>query len=337
MKARLALAALMLVCGSPLFARADPARYMSAALIAETLHPAPGSTVLVGFRMSPQPGWHGYWSNPGDSGIAPTVRWSAPEGVKFGPLLHPAPTLLRAGEISSYVHEGDHVLLSRMTISPSFAAAAPIPVTAELRWAACTATQCVPLRATLKLLLTAGDGSKSTDWPMLQAAARKLPRDAPAGRFVVNDKAVRLLLPASLKLDPRKLRFYPDNGEPFDSAGARVERLNGSVSIAGPAIGAIPEAITGVVSDGRAAYRLEFVRAAGTQGQRTESEAATQPGPAKPRQKDARQETDGAHGEAVSSPDPPRSTDSSWLWVSVLAALAAAAGLILGPRLSRRR
>ena len=94
-------------------AAADPTRYMPAELIAGTLDPAPGRTILVGIRMTPRPGWHGYWSNPGDSGIATTVRWSAPGGESFGPLLHPAPSLLSAGGVDSYVHEGEHILLSR--------------------------------------------------------------------------------------------------------------------------------------------------------------------------------------------------------------------------------
>lgn len=337
MRHRIALAALMLVSGTPLLAATDPARYMSAELIAESLHPAPGSTTLVGFQMSPRPGWHGYWSNPGDSGIAPTVRWSAPEGVKFGPLLHPPPTLIRADGISSYVHDGDHVLLSRMTISPSAAAGAPVPVTAELSWAACTATQCVPLHAKLKLLLTAGDGSKSADWPVLQAAARKLPRPAPAGSFVVEGKSVRLLLPASVELDPRAARFFPDTGDAWDTAAAHGQRLNGSVSISGPVKGSPSQSLSGVVSDGRVAYRLNFLSASGFQARPEPASAAVHASAQKPYQHEVHEPVRGSSNEVKSSADVSRTNRPSWLWTSVFAALVAAVGLVLGRRLSRRR
>ncbi len=40
----------------------------------------PGETVAVGVKFTMQPGWHIYWTNPGDSGQPPTFRWSLPGG-----------------------------------------------------------------------------------------------------------------------------------------------------------------------------------------------------------------------------------------------------------------
>lgn len=120
--------------------------------------------------MTPQPGWHGYWSNPGESGLAPTVRWTAPQVVRFGPLLHPAPTLLQSMGVVSYVHAGPHVLLSRVSISRSIAAGAAIPVTADVRWAACPKNQCVPQHVLFSLSRVAGDGAPSLDAGALEHA-----------------------------------------------------------------------------------------------------------------------------------------------------------------------
>jgi DsbC/DsbD-like thiol-disulfide interchange protein len=332
-----ALAALMLILGGPLFAAADPDRYMSADLIAESLQPVPGSSTLVGFRMRPRPGWHSYWSNPGDSGIAPTVRWSAPDGVKFGPLLHPAPTLIRANGISSYVHDGEHVLLSRMTVPRTLAPGTPIPVTAELSWAACTATQCVPLHAKLTLALTAGNGSKSADWPLLQTAVRKLPRQARAGSFVADGESIRLLLPASLELNPRTVRFFPDTGETWDTAAARAERLDGTLSISGPVDGTTSGSISGVVSDGRTAYRLNFLRASEPQSRADPAESEVHVSPPKPELHKAEKPGRGRPGRIESSSDMPRKPSPSWLWITIVATFVAAAGLMVGQHFSRRR
>ena len=42
-------------------------RHLAAELIAEG--PAvPGETLTLALRFTPDPGWHGYWSNPGDAG-----------------------------------------------------------------------------------------------------------------------------------------------------------------------------------------------------------------------------------------------------------------------------
>lgn len=256
---RLVLAALFLVA-APLHAAADPARYMPVELIAETTTPRPGSMILVGFRFTPKPGWHGYWRNPGDSGIAPTVSWSAPTGVSFGALVHPAPTLISDGGISSFVHDGPHILLSRMTIPRSIPPGAAIPLTAKLAWAACTASQCVPLHATMALELVAGTGAKDPNAAALQRAAARLPKAAPDGSFNGEGKVRRLLLPASLLLNPGMTRFFPFDNDSFVTAGARAAREDGKIAVTGEGRGSAA-AISGVVTDGASSYRVTFERA----------------------------------------------------------------------------
>lgn len=256
---RLVLA--LLLTGSATAAlAADPARYMSAELVAESLSPAPGSTILIGLRLTPKPGWHGYWSNPGDAGFAPTIGWSAPDGVTFGPLLHPAPKLISAAGISSYVHEGEHILLSRMTIPRGLAAGTPIPVAAKASWAACTATMCVPLKATFTLDLVVGSGGRGTDSAALEAAMRKLPRPVSGGTYWGDGKSIRLVLPAALRLDPRRTRFFPDDNDAFKTAAGRVEAGEAGLVIAGMAEGKSQATISGVATDGRSAYRLSLTR-----------------------------------------------------------------------------
>lgn len=257
---RSALAASALIAG-PASAAADPAKYIRAELIAETIAPGPGSGSLIGIRMTPRSGWHGYWSNAGDSGFAPSVRWTAPKGVTFGPLLHPAPSLLTVSGLTSFVHDGPHVLVARVTVPRSVQPGTKLPISAAVRWAACTATQCVPLRATLKLALTVGDGAPGNDARELRAAVRKLPRAAPVGRMIVGDKFLRLKLPRSLRLDPRRTRFFPDTNGALDVAATRSAQSGGAIVLSAPRRGAVPRTLSGVVGDGRSAYRLTFVRA----------------------------------------------------------------------------
>lgn len=253
-------AALIVAAAAPAAAAADPAKYIGAELIAASAAPRPGSTILIGIRMSPRPGWHGYWSNPGESGFAPTARWAAPAGVTFGPLVHPAPTLLNVGGLASFVHDGPHVLLARMTVPRTIPRGGRIPVKAALNWAACSPTQCVPLRATLKLDLVAGNGAPGSGAAALVAASRKLPRAGPNGRIAADSKFLRLRLPGSLRLDPRRTRFFPDASGAFDTAAGSASRNGRELVISAPRRGPVPRAIGGVVSDGRSAYRLKFVR-----------------------------------------------------------------------------
>lgn len=235
------------------------ARHGSVELIASTDHPRPGSIMLVGFRMKPDPGWHGYWSNPGESGLAPTVKWSAPAKLHFGPLRHPAPTLLRTMGLVSFVHAGEHTLVARVRVDRDLAPAAPLPVRAELNWANCSAALCVPEHAVLTLPLTVGDGRPSGNARLLAAALAREPRPAGSGTYWVKAGRLTLELPPSAAVNPRPLRFFPDTNGFFDAARAQVIAQS-PVRIAAPLRGEAPALITGVVSDGERAYRLSFRR-----------------------------------------------------------------------------
>lgn len=324
---RVPIALFALASAGAAIAAADPQAYMPTRLVAETTEPRPGSTVLVGFRMVPKAGWHGYWSNPGDSGLVPTVRWTAPVGVTFGPLLHPAPTLISDSGINSYVHDGPHVLLARMKVPSSIAPGTAIPVKAKLNWAACTATQCVPLSATFSLDLVAGNGAKGPDSPTLRSALAKLPRQAPEATFSRSGKTVSLHVPQSLRLNPRSALFFPDDNDAFPTARGRPSSDDGSVTISAAMNNAPPRSISGVLSDGRSAYRISFIRgeapAAAERAEALENAAAEQ-----------EEEAQNASSVAATpSPAPEREaqpvergSSAVGLWIALAGALAAMVG-----------
>lgn len=52
---------------------------------------APGQTVTMAVLMQPEPGWHGYWTNPGDAGLPLSLDWSLPAGAEAGELRFPVP------------------------------------------------------------------------------------------------------------------------------------------------------------------------------------------------------------------------------------------------------
>ena len=53
-------------------ANAQPASRVAVSLHASSADPAPGRTTMLAIRFIPDRGWHGYWSNPGDSGLPPS-------------------------------------------------------------------------------------------------------------------------------------------------------------------------------------------------------------------------------------------------------------------------
>jgi DsbC/DsbD-like thiol-disulfide interchange protein len=234
-------------------------RFIDVDLIAETAQPKPGGSALVGLRMIPKPGWHSYWTNPGEAGFPTVVEWKAPSGVHFGPLRHPAPSLIQVAGMASYVHEGPHVLVAQMSLDRDIPAGTVIPVTADVSWAACSEKLCVPEKATLTLQLTAGNGARSAEAVLFRRAAASEPRRVAGGGFDVADGKLLLELPATASLNAAKTRFFPDENGVAEVAKARAVSTS-PIRLSMPAGDDVPGVLAGVATDGSSAYRLQLER-----------------------------------------------------------------------------
>lgn len=109
-----------------------------------------GSAALLGVHVDPPEGWHVYWENPGDSGLATQVDVEVPEGWTAGPLAMPGPRRYRDG--AGLVNYGwDEVVLLVPLDAPAGVSGT---VRANVRWLACTADACVY-----------GERSLTANWP----------------------------------------------------------------------------------------------------------------------------------------------------------------------------
>lgn len=135
------------------------ASHITPRLIAETMVPAAGGETTLAFAMDPAPGWHGYWRNPGDAGVATRVEWQAPAGLRLGPLTYPVPQTLMISGLMNYVYEGPHALLVALRVPAGLRAGTALPIVAKLSWLACNPQTCVPERAVLALTLRVGNGA----------------------------------------------------------------------------------------------------------------------------------------------------------------------------------
>jgi DsbC/DsbD-like thiol-disulfide interchange protein len=127
-------------------------------LVAESDAPAAGQAVTLAFSFTPQPGWHGYWLNPGDAGAPARVEWQLPQGVQAEPLRFPVPQTLLISGLMNYVYEGPHAVLTRLAVPAGLAPGTRLPVRVRIDYLACTDKICVPERADLALELSVGDG-----------------------------------------------------------------------------------------------------------------------------------------------------------------------------------
>ena len=166
-------------------------------LLSESATPAAGRTVTLAIVMTPEPGWHGYWKNPGDAGTETTIDWTLPAGARVGPLRYPLPRRLIVYGIMNHVHEGPFALLTDLEIPAGRARGTPLPIRARINWLACTDKICMPEKAELAMDLVVGDGAIDPRAARRFAAFRaKLPALAPGlAHFERRGTMLRIAVP----------------------------------------------------------------------------------------------------------------------------------------------
>ena len=119
--------------------------------------PADGGTVTAGLHLQPKPGWHAYWVNPGDAGLAPSLRWQLPEGFSAGELRFPAPHVIPFGEFVTYGFDEPLLLLVDIEIPAGLPVGTRYTLAAQARWVVCDDALCVPEQADVTATLPVGD------------------------------------------------------------------------------------------------------------------------------------------------------------------------------------
>ena len=133
-------------------------------------------TLWIGLRFQLDPGWHIYWTNPGDSGEPPKVTWHLPSGFEAGDLQFPAPHRIADHGLTDYGYEGEAVLLSKLTI-PAGATSNKPEIAADVRYLVCREV-CIPAKDHVSLNLADQDGGMAS---LLHAAQARLPGNLPHG------------------------------------------------------------------------------------------------------------------------------------------------------------
>ncbi len=247
-RVKLVVAALALLGLAPL--RAEP-NHIVATLVAESATPAPGKTVMLAVAMQPEPGWHGYWSNPGEAGFEPRFDWTLPKGATTGLVAFPVPQRLVVAGLMNYVFEGPHALLVPLQLPSGLVAGSKLPVALKFDYLACTDQICVPQRAELSTVLTVGDGAPDAR-ARFDGWRTKLPTPLGAtAQFERSGKLLRLAIPfpaGATLVDPH---FFPaSKGLIVDAAPQKFGRDGDLLIVELAAADGTPQPVSGVLSTG---------------------------------------------------------------------------------------
>jgi thiol:disulfide interchange protein/DsbC/DsbD-like thiol-disulfide interchange protein len=278
-------------------AGADPVTVgnVTAELVSETSSIRPGSTFTVGISLRPAPDWHTYWKNPGDSGLATSVEWKLPAGMKAGELEWPHPVRLGESPFVTFGYEGETLLIANIEAPAALAAGSRAELVAVTRWLACRDDACVPGRAELELSLpvAAAEPSPNAKWAAAFDSARALvPRAADGWSATTSDgkDAVRIEVSAPPGTSVRDgIQVYATSPRILDASVLPIVRAKGSkleieIPKDNPTV-ALPDALGLVLVDekgwgpGGGAALLVSARRSGASGAATAGDAMAAPAP----------------------------------------------------------
>ena len=191
---------------------------------------APGGEVELAILMHTDPGWHGYWINPGDAGLPMKIEWQLPEGASLAPLRFPVPDKLLVAGIVNYVYERDHAILTRLKVPAN--ANGVLPIRASAQWLACTDRVCVPEHGNFSLNLPVGTGGV-TERARFDEWRRALPRPlASPARFALKGDRIELAIPLPESVTVGQPYFFAFDDGPVDYAAPQSFRRNDDLLIA---------------------------------------------------------------------------------------------------------
>jgi thiol:disulfide interchange protein len=115
---------------------------VQAEMIVEHKSVQPLTPFWVGVRLNLDSGWHAYWKNPGDAGMAPQIEWDLPEGYAVEEILWPSPKKFTAMDAIGFGYDEEVILLARIT--PPKTAHSSADIRASVNWVVCDDASCLP-------------------------------------------------------------------------------------------------------------------------------------------------------------------------------------------------
>ncbi|HEX9895985.1 MAG TPA: protein-disulfide reductase DsbD domain-containing protein [Gemmatimonadales bacterium] len=171
--------------------------HVTISLVPERTAALPGASLRAGLRFRLENGWHIYWRNPGEAGIATHPVWRLPAGWKVDPLSWPVPERYDVAGSTTHIHRGDVVFGTRFHVPATGLGTARIAV--ELSYGICRDV-CVPGKAELGIAIPVGrEGMVPDEWPRVAFlwTARAPRQGGPAVEASLQDSVVLVRLRGS--------------------------------------------------------------------------------------------------------------------------------------------
>jgi thiol:disulfide interchange protein DsbD len=215
---------------------------------------APGQPFRIALRQRLAPGWHTYWSNPGDAGAAPELALTLPEGAEATPLAFPTPERIPYGPLVNFGYEGEVFFPVTITPPATLQPGEIFSVEAKAWWLVCEKI-CIPEEGlfSLSLPVAATPVPAAATAVLLRRAEAALPRPSPfpvSVGFQGAQGAIALRAEGIEAAAIREAFFFPAEWGLLDNAAPqRLVVANGTLTLAlARGQGPVPGTVEGIVA-----------------------------------------------------------------------------------------
>ncbi len=248
-------------------AQRAPAKHAQVELLSHRTANPPSAELLLGVHFMLEPGWHIYWTNPGDSGQPPVFKWQLPSGFSAGEILWPRPERMQSSpQMADFGYHDDVLLMVPVHASTSTLGNAPLEIGLEAKWLICREV-CIADHTNLHLSLPPASGVKENpaSAPLFARAEKLIPRPLPRvwkASFSARKDSFVLFIFAPAGKVINKAEFFPlEPGQVDNAAPQSLQPMARGVKITLKKSDYLTKPITvlrGVLAlPGGEAYRIE--------------------------------------------------------------------------------
>lgn len=218
-------------CGGENDVTTASAPHVSVSLISNVDKPGVGNEFYVGLRFNPEPGWHLYWRNAGDSGVPPKFTWQVKDNsATVGEILWPTPHRIPVGPLINYGYDGELLLPARAVVSKDLRAGSQFTVKLKAKWLVCK-EECIPGEAELSKSFTAdapGSQNFSSEAKAFLTTLENVPPKLTGMSYAISEEqedVVLNLIPSAGRFLPKTATFFPQDRMVIENAAPQKSYL----------------------------------------------------------------------------------------------------------------
>lgn len=153
-------------------------------------------------------GWHVYWKNPGEIGLAPTFSWKLPEGVSVPKVDWPSPRRYDEGAQAFYGYAGKARWVVHFDIAETVQG--ELPIEASVFWLGCN-NVCVPFAQDVQGKLVVEGGEETVVPPAVKEALQKMPQAIGGATASLKGDVLKVTMPgAFMAKELKEVIFFPE-------------------------------------------------------------------------------------------------------------------------------